>query len=401
MKYTREECLEYIKEEGVEFVLLSFIDILGDMRTTMIMPSEMGRAIDHGISIDGSAIKGFSGDGIHSDLFLHPDLDTMTLLPWRADQGKALKFFSYVTFPDGKSVVSDSRTLLKNAVEKAKEMGLSFFFGTEYEFYLFPLGEDGGVIEKPIDNAGYMSSSPLDKGEAVRREISLMLEALSLKPESAHHEEGPGQNEIDFSYSTPLEAADNSLTFRQVVSTVCMRNGLYADFSPKPLENEPGNGLHINMSVKGGDDDALMHIVAGIMRRIREMTLFFNSSSSSYSRLGKCKAPKYISYAYGNRSQLIRIPAASGEYVRAELRSPDAMCNIYLAFTLLIHAAMEGLEEKLVPERTIDCDLYSTSLELEKESMLPLSLDEAKEEAAKSDFLRRVLPEEVISYYLG
>lgn len=401
MRYTREECLEYIREEGVEFVLLSFIDILGRMRTTMIMPGEMERAIDHGISIDGSAINGFSGDGVHSDLFLHPDLDTMTLLPWRADQGKALKFFSYVTFPDGESVKTDSRRLLKNAVDKAEEKGLSFFFGTEYEFYLFPLSEDGSVINKPIDNERYMASAPLDKGEAVRREISLMLDSLSLKPESAHHEEGPGQNEIDFSYSTPLEAADNSETFRQVVSTVCMRNGLYADFSPKPIEDEPGNGLHINISVKGGSDDALMHITAGIMRRIKEMTLFFNSSEESYSRLGKYKAPKYISYAYGNRSQLIRLPAASGQYVRAELRSPDAECNIYLAFTLLIHAAMEGLEEELMPPSALDCNLYSDSTVIDESLMLPRSLLEAKREAGKSDFLKRVLPEEVLDYYLG
>ncbi len=401
MKYTREECLEYIKEEGVEFVLLSFVDILGKMRTTMIMPSEMERAIESGISIDGSAITGFGGDGIHSDLFLHPDLDTMTELPWRADQGKAVKFFCYITFPDGRSLSTDSRKLLRDAVECAKEKGLYFYFGTEYEFYLFPLKEDGSVSSFPIDRAGYMASSPLDKGEAVRREISLVLESLSLKPESAHHEEGPGQNEIDFSYSTPLEAADNSLTFRQMVSTVCMRNGLYADFSPKPLERESGNGLHINISVKGGPDDALMHMIAGIMRRMREMSLFFNATDESYKRLGRCKAPKYISYAYGNRSQLIRIPAASGEYVRAELRSPDAECNIYLAFTLLIHAALEGIEEALTPPEMLDYNLYSTSLELDKDKMLPESLMEARDEAGRSEFIKRVLPEEVLGYYMG
>lgn len=400
MKYTKEECLEYIKAEGVEFVLLSFVDIRGVMRTTTIMPSELKKALEYGIALDGSAIAGFDIDGVHSDLFLHPDLDTLTILPWRIDQGKAVKFFCYVKKPDGENVLTDSRMILKGAIDKAREKGLEFYFGTEYEFYLFPLLEDGGVSIRPIDNEGYMASSPLDKGEAIRREICLTLDSLSLKSEASHHEEGPGQNEIDFSYSTAMEAADNSLTFLQVVRNVSMRNGLYADFSPKPLDGECGNGLHINISVKGAGDDALLSMIAGIMKRIREMTLFLNSTRNSYKRLGKNKAPKYISYSYGNRSQLIRIPAAEGKYVRAELRSPDGMCNIYIALTLLINAAMEGIENNLVPPEALDKNLYNVDLDEEKSLLLPQSLEEAKEEAEKSDFIRSVLPKEVVEYYL-
>ena len=398
--YTREDCLEFIRDEDVKFILLSFIDINGKMRTTTIMPSEMERAIDYGIAIDGSAIDGFSLDGVHSDLFLHPDLNTLTLLPWRPDQGKAVKFFSSVTFPDGESVETDSRKILIDATRKAKEKGLDFYFGTEYEFYLFPLLENGEVSSVPLDRASYMESSPLDRGEAIRREICLTLEDLSLRPEASHHEEGPGQNEIDFSYSTALEAADNSETFLQVVRTVSMRNGLYADFSPKPIENAPGNGLHINISVQGGGEDALRHLIAGIMKYTREMTLFFNSTSSSYKRLGRCKAPKYISYSYGNRSQLIRIPHAKGPYVRAELRSPDGECNIYLAFALLIYAAMEGIENSLEPPAQLDMNLYDATEIADKSLLLPVSLEEAKKEAGKSEFLRRVLPGEVLEYYL-
>ncbi len=399
--YTREECLEFIKEEDVKFVLLSFIDIKGVMRTTTIMPSEMERAIDYGIAIDGSAIDGFSLDGVHSDLFLHPDLNTLTLLPWRPDQGKAVKFFSFVTYPDGRGVATDSRKILLDAVTKARDAGLSFFFGTEYEFYLFPLLENGEVSPVPLDDAHYMASSPLDRGEAIRREISLMLEDLGLRPEAGHHEEGPGQNEIDFSYSSPLEAADNCQTFLQVVRTVSMRNGLYADFSPKPLTESPGNGLHINISVQGGGEDSLNYLIAGIMKYTREMTLFFNSTPSSYLRLGKCKAPKYISYSYGNRSQLIRIPHAKGPYVRAELRSPDAECNIYLALTLLIYAAMDGIQNKLEPPEEMDVNLYQAEDTMDKFLRLPSSLDEARSEAGKSEFIKKVLPGEVLEYYLG
>ena len=400
MKYTKEECIEYIKAEGIEFILLSFVDINGVMRTTTIMPSEIEKALEYGISLDGSAIAGFDIDGVHSDLFLHPDLDTLTVLPWRIDQGKAVKFFCYVRKPDGESVLSDSRMILKSAIEKAREKGLEFYFGTEYEFYLFPLLDDGSVSKKPLDNEGYMASSPLDKGEAIRREICLTLDSLSLKSEASHHEEGPGQNEIDFSYSTAMEAADNSLTFLQVVRNVSMRNGLYADFSPKPLAGECGNGLHINISVKGAGEGALLSMIAGIMKRIREMTLFLNCTSDSYKRLGKKKAPRYISYSYGNRSQLIRIPAAEGKYVRAELRSPDGMCNIYLALALLINAAVEGIENNLVPPEAMDRNLYNTELDVEKSLLLPQSLEEAKEEARKSEFIHSVLPRQVVQYYL-
>lgn len=397
MTYTKDEIIEYMKEEDVKFVLLSFIDIRGKMRTTTIMPSEMGRAFEYGISIDGSAIDGFSSDGVHSDLFLNPDISSFTILPWRPDQGKAVKFFCYVTFPDGRSVGTDSRTVLKKAVAKAEEKGLSFFFGTEYEFYLFPRNEDGKPSDRPIDSEGYMASSPLDRGEAIRREICLMLEDLGLHPEVSHHEEGPGQNEIDFSYSDPLTAADNGETFCQVVCTVALRNGLYADFSPRPVENAPGNGLHINISVKGAEGASLSYMTAGIMKYIREMTLFLNPSEASYRRLGRDKAPRYISYSYGNRSQLIRIPAASGPYVRAEVRSPDAECNIYLALALIISAATEGIEKRLEPPLSIDADLYNT--EIGEEFLLPQSLEEAKRAASESDFLPRVLPEEVISFY--
>ena len=393
MKYTKEECLEFIREENVEFILLSFVDIRGRMRTTTIMPGEASRALSAGISIDGSAIEGYETDGVHSDLFLHPDPDTLALLPWRPDQGKAVRFFCYVTFPDGTAVPQDSRWILFSAVKEAEKRGLSFYFGTEYEFYLFPLNEDGTPSSVPVDNEGYMASAPLDRGEAVRREICLALEALSLHPEASHHEEGPGQNEIDFCYSPSMDAADNGMTFCQVVRTISERNGLYADFSPKPLPGRPGNGLHINISVRGGDGNELGYITAGIMKYIREMTLLLNPSEDSYRRLGSFKAPSAVSYSYGNRSQLIRIPAAEGEYVRAELRSPDAGCNLYIALALLIYASLEGIGERLTLP-SADDGMPST------QEVLPLSLEEAERTARDGEFLKRYLPPEALRYFI-
>ena len=401
MKYTAQEIKALLEEEEVEFIRLEFTDVFGKARSMTIMPEEFDRAMEHGISIDGSALPGLGGDNVHSDLFLLPDLDSISFLPWRPDQGKAVRFFSFIHNPDGTPFEADSRWILKNAVEKARQAGLSFSFGTEFEFYLFTSDAKGNCTREPIDNAGYMDSVPEDKGDSVRREVCLMLKELGMKPEGAHHEEGPGQNEIDFSYASPLAAADNAITFCQVVKTVSARNGLSVDFSPKPLSDKAGNGLHINMSAKGEGDDLLEHMIAGIMKYIRPMTLFLNPTDASYRRLGSFKAPKYISASRGNRSQLVRIPEARGEYVRAEVRSPDPGANPYIAFALLINAGLEGIRESLPLSRGLDQNLFLlSSEELSLVQTLPSSLREAKEEASRSSFVRSVLPESVIDEYL-
>ncbi|MGN1164436.1 MAG: glutamine synthetase family protein [Candidatus Ornithospirochaeta sp.] len=401
MKYTAQEIKALLEEEEVEFVRLEFTDVFGKPRSMTIMPGEFERAMEHGISIDGSAIPGLGGDNIHSDIFLRPDLDSISFLPWRPDQGKAVRFFSYIYNPDGTPFEADSRRILKNAVDKAEEAGFTFSFGTEFEFYLFNSDAKGNCTREPIDNAGYMDSVPDDKGDSVRREVCLMLKDLGMKPEGAHHEEGPGQNEIDFSYASPLAAADNAVTFCQVVKQVSARNGLYVDFSPKPLSDKAGNGLHINLSAKSDGEDVLEHMIAGILKYIRPMTLFLNPTDASYRRLGSFKAPRYISASRGNRSQLVRIPEARGEYVRAEVRSPDAGANPYIAFALLINAGLEGIKNRLPLSSGVDQNLFLLSPEeLSGCDVLPSSLKEAKEEAASSSFVKSVLPASVVDAYL-
>ena len=190
-------------------------------------------------------LTGF-GDETYSDLLLHPDPSTLAQLPWRPEHGKVVRMFSAVTYPNGAPFECDTRSILKKAVEEAARAGYTFSFGSEQEFYLFELDENGRPTKIPYDRAGYMDIAPEDRGENIRREICLTLEQMGIRPESSHHEEGPGQNEIDFRYSDALTAADNALTFQTVVKTVARRNGLYADFSPKPLLGEPGSGFHIN-----------------------------------------------------------------------------------------------------------------------------------------------------------
>lgn len=393
MDFSYEELMNFIDEEDVKFIRLAFSDINGKQKNISIMPGELERAFRDGISFDASAVPGFAKE-IKSDLFLFPDSSTLSILPWRPTHGRVVRMFCDIKYPDDRPFVEDSRYILKQAVAKAKKMGIRCYFGSEFEFYLFKTDEEGNSTGVPFDRAGYMDIAPEDKGENIRREICFMLVDMGIKPESSHHEEGYGQNEIDFRYSDALSAADNAATFKTVVRTVAMRNGLYADFSPKPMADDSGNGMHINMSIKSDDGkDYTEQFMAGIMTHIGEMTVFLNPVEESYHRLGEKKAPKYITWSKENRSQLIRIPAAKGEFKRIELRSPDPEANPYIAYTLLIHAGLDGIKRNLTLPEAMDIDLFNASEEVLKDlTSLPQSLEEAWEKAVTSEFIREILP---------
>ena len=400
MKYSKEEVLQYVREEDVKFIRLAFCDVFGKQKNISIMPEELPRAFEYGIAFDASAIAGF-GDETRCDLLLHPDPETLMLLPWRPEHGKVVRMFTGISYPDGTPFECDTRSLLKKAVEDAKKAGYTFAFGAEQEFYLFELDEKNKPTKIPYDEAGYMDLAPEDRGENIRREICLTLEQMGIRPESSHHEEGPGQNEIDFRYSDPLTAADNTMTFQTIVKTVTRRNGVFVDFSPKPLENEPGNGFHINMSVKPSDSsENLCYMIAGVLDKVVEMTAFLNPTEDSYKRFGMDKAPGYVSWSSENRSQLVRIPAAVGEYRRAELRSPDPMANPYLAFTLMIYAALNGLKNKLDLPEAANINLYKADAEtLARFKKLPESLSDACKVAAASEFIKKHIPTAILDIY--
>ena len=388
---TYEDVIEFCEEQDVRFIRLSYFDIYGIQKNVSVLPTELKRAFTEGISFDASAIDGFL-DEVHSDLFLYPDPNTMSILPWRSMDGSVIRMYCDIKYPDGTPFERDVRYILKKAVNKAKEMGISINFGSEFEFYLFKQDENGENTYIPLDQAGYMDIAPLDKGENVRREICLTLSEMGIDPEVSHHEMGHGQNEIDFRYSSALQAADNAATFKWVVEAIANMQGLVADFSPKPINDQPGNGMHINMSVEN-HEELMMPFMAGILNRIEEMTLFLNPTKNSYKRLGKDKAPEYISWSYQNRNQLIRIPATHSTN-RIELRSPDCSCNIYLAYALLIYAGLEGIEKKL---ETVPCTDVATN-DLKR---LPQDLKEAKRKASESKWLTNILGKDVVDIYVG
>ena len=401
---TYEELLEYIEEENVEFIRLAYFDMFGRQKNIAIMSGELERAMRCGISIDGSAIAGFAAD-IRSDLFLRPDPSTLTVVPWRPQDGRVCRMFCDICYPDGTPFEQDVRKILKDAVREAAKAGIDVKFGSEMEFYVFKRDENGNVTDVPIDRAGYMDVEPLDGGENLRRDICYALVEMGITPESSHHERGPGQMEIDFRYSDPVTAADNASTVKWAIRSICASGGYYADFSPKPLRDEPGSGMHLNISVhnrcSADREDHMDAFMAGILRKIREITLFLNPRRSSYERFGKMEAPRYISWAVQNRSQLIRIPADPSGSRRIELRSPDAETNPYLAFALLIYAGLEGIREGYELPDPLDVNLYKADRSItDRLEKLPETREEAARLAADSDFVRRHVPAACLEAYI-
>lgn len=354
MFYSSDEVLRYVQENDVKFIRLAFCDICGTLKNVAIMPSQLARALDEGITLDPRSLRGFKAAGGH-DLLLRPDPSTLTAMPWRPQQGRVVRLMSHLMTTEGEPFVLDSREILRRTVRAALKQGYTFRIGTECEFYLFEMDEDGRPTHRPQDSATYCDVAPVEKAENVRREICLTLEEMGIAPESSHHEVGPGQNEVDFAFADVMSAADNAVLFKQVVKTVASMSGLHASFMPKPLSNQAGSGMHINLSayrdgrnIMSGCGGTLTGdaagLVAGIMRRLPEMTAVLNPITNSYRRLATMDMPGSVGWSLDN-SQLIRLPHASGERARIELRSPDSALNPYIAFSLIIAAGMEGIAE--------------------------------------------------------
>lgn len=408
MDYKKNEVLQYVAENDVKFIKLFFTDIFGSLKSLTIQPSLLQKAFEEGVSFDGSSVRGLLNIE-KSDFFLVPDPTTLSVLPWRPQHGRVARLYCDILYPDGTPFEGDSRLILQRVVEKAEKLGFNVNIGTECEFYLFNLNESGHPTNIPHDTAGYCDLAPLDKGENIRRDIILNLEQMGIEPLTSHHESGPGQNEIDFKHNTAIKAADNFATFKTTVKTIASKSGLFATFMPKPLDNEAGSGLHINISlIKNGDNifekdsPESKAFMAGILKRIREITAFLNPMRQSYKRLGSFEAPRYVSWSSQNRSQLIRVPAASGDSVRIELRSPDPSCNQYTALALIIAAGLEGIEQKLELCPPKDVDLFKASAtDITGLESLPLSLDEALILASSSAFVRRYIPECALNSFVS
>lgn len=404
MVYTENEVLQYIDENDVKFVKLTFCDVKGRLKNISVLSSEMPAAFANGVRVTAKKISGFSIAG-GEDLFLFPDAQTMRLLPWRPSHGRVVRMFCYIRYSDGRPFEGDGRYFLKNAMKTALDKGFCFRFGTSSEFMLFRSDESGIPTKIPHDFAGYCDIAPDDKGENFRRDVCLTLEQMGIHPISSRHEHGHGQHEIDFNASSALKAADTFLCFKSAVKSVAEQHGVHASFMPKPVRNDCGNGMHIGINVfrdsdffndGHGDDSSnlVKSAAAGIMKYIRDYTVFTNSTVNSYDRFGEFKVPRYITWSELEQDQIVKLNRETEGEAPIVLRAPDCVCNPCFVFGLIIYSALEGIGEGLSLPESYD----PSGKDYNK---LPADLGEASKIAGDSEFLKKYVPESLLRFIVG
>ncbi len=412
MNQDNEYVLEQAKAHNVKFVNLWFTDILGYLKSFAITVEELALSLEEGQGFDGSSIQGFARID-ESDMVAMPDAATFRVLPWRpTDGGAVARMFCDIYRPDGTPYSCDPRYVLKRNLQGAAELGFTFYVGPELEYFYFR--SDSGEPEV-LDQAGYFDRTPHDEAIDLRRETVLTLEQMDIKVEYSHHEVAPSQHEIDLRYTDALTMADNAMTYRLVVKEIALRHGLYATFMPKPIFAENGSGMHTHQSLFRGDRNAFFepddptHLsdiarqyIAGLLRHGPEITLITNQWINSYKRLVPgYEAPVYLSWAFTNRSDLIRVPAyklGREKATRVEYRAPDPACNPYLAFAVMLAAGLQGIENKYECPPPVERNVYEMSEE-DRETLgigsLPPDLLSAIELAENSELLRKTLGEEM------
>ena len=359
-KYTKQDIINMVAEEDVEFIRMQFTDIEGNFKNVAITASQLEKVLSNNCMFDCSLVEGMLPTD-NADMFLYPDLDTFTIFPWRPQQGKVARFICDVYRADRTPFEGDCRYILKKALQEAQALGYTFEIGPECEFFLFNADENGRPTTNTNEQAGFLDMGPLDNGENARRDIVLTLEDMGFQVESSHHEKAPSQHEIDFRYDEALATADNIMTFKLAVKTIAKHHGLHATFMPKPRKEFCGSGMHINMSLrkdgknvfddpsdKNGLSKEAYYFMGGLMKHVKGICAVTNPLVNSYKRLKPgFEAPVFIAWSTLGANTLIRIPNIRGEHTRIELRSPDPAANPYLAIAACLMAGLDGIKNKI------------------------------------------------------
>jgi len=416
----QQEAKDYVlrmaKENDVKFIRFWFADILGHLKGFAITVEELSDALDEGVGFDGSSIEGFARID-ESDMFALPDPSTFRILPWRPRQQAVASMFCDIITPEGAPFEGDPRYVLKRNVARAAKLGYTFYTGPECEFFYFKAADN----PEPLDQGGYFEQTPADLATDLRRETVLNLEEMGIPVEYSHHEVSSSQHEIVLQYADALTMADNVMVHRLVVKEIALKHGVYATFMPKPIYGINGSGMHTHMSLFEGDrnafydpDDDPLHLsplaksfIAGLLKHAPEITALTNQWVNSYKRLVPgYEAPVYISWARRNRSDLIRVPEyrpGRENSTRIEYRAPDPACNPYLAFSVLLAAGLEGIEQSYEVPPPVEENVYEMS-EAERANRrigtLPGNLWEAVQLAERSELVRRCLGEHVFKSFI-
>ncbi|MDD6327724.1 MAG: glutamine synthetase family protein [Eubacteriales bacterium] len=394
---TREDILQMIEEEDVEFIRLQFVDAFGNLKNIAVTPGQLDRAINNEYSVYGSAL--FDEQYVYEEeLYLHPDLDSFVILPWRPQQGKVGKFICDICKEDGILLELSPRTILKKILKKGQELGYTSMVDAECEFFLFHTDENGIPTIVTHERAGYMDVGPVDLGENARRDMVLNLEEMGFEIESSHHEKAPAQHEIDFRQGEGLKTADALTTFKFAVRSIAKRFGLYATFMPKPKTDVAGSGMHLNFSLyKDGKNvfdnrqDA-KYFIGGIMKHAGELCAITNPIVNSYKRiLSGFEAPGEINWSTKGENALVKLKRTFGE-TKVELRFPDPSANPYLALAVCLAAGLQGIMEKIDPDAIL--------ADGEGAKKLPENLKDAVEILNESTFMREILGDEFVDIYV-
>ncbi|MGD2044019.1 MAG: glutamine synthetase family protein [Acidimicrobiia bacterium] len=404
-----------VEERGIRFIRLWFTDVLGFLKSVAISPAELEVAFEEGMTFDGSSIDGYARIQ-EADMLARPDPTTFAVLPWRTEQQVA-RMFCDIAMPDGEPFDGDPRTVLKRNLEKASEMGYTFYTAPELEFFYFA---DSGPEPQVLDHGGYFDLTPLDVAQEYRRKTINALEQLGIPIEHSHHEVAPSQHEIIARYTDALTMADNIMTSRLTVKEVALQSGIYATFMPKPLEKHDGSGMHLHLSLFEGDTNAFHEpgtqgelskvgkaFIAGVLHHAAEMTAVTNQWVNSYKRLvGGFDAPVYMSWARNNQSALVRVPSVKKgkpSSVRIEYRAADAACNPYLALSVILAAGLAGIREgyELPPEISADVhQMTNAERAAVGAKRLPDTMAAALDLMEESDLVAEALGEHVFNWFL-
>jgi glutamine synthetase len=443
---TLREIFSTVKEKKIRFIDLKFPDLFGSPQHTTF-PIEVFNEdfITKGIGFDGSSIRGFQQ--IHeSDMLIKPDPASMFIDPFFDDP--TISFICNITDPSGQKPYSrDSRAVAQKAERylEASGMATSATFGPELEFFIFDSirfsqsinegyyhidSEEGpwntgrndspNLGYRPRRKGGYFPASPVDSYQNLRSKMVRALMDAGVKVEVHHHEVGGGQSEIGIRFATMVKSADNALKYKYIIKNVAHRYNKTVTFMPKPLFEENGSGMHVNISLwKHGKNmfyqsgryadlsETAVYFIGGLLQHAPALCAFCAPTTNSYRRLVPgYEAPINLVYSQRNRSACVRIPMSRGEKSkRVEFRTPDPSSNPYLAFASVLMAGVDGIINRIQPPDPIDRDIYELAHDpnAPKIRNTPGTLGEAINALEKDhEFLLRggVFPEDLIEMYI-
>ena len=416
-----EEAIKYVllsaREHDVKFIRLWFTDILGTLKGFAITVDELEGVLRNGASFDGASIEGLTRVD-ESDMIAMPDPSTFQVLPWRPSKNAVARLFCDIETPTGEPSPADGRQVLRRNIQRASEMGLTFYVAPEIEYY-YDMKSSGDEIRP--DQSGYFDQASVDgTGADLRRDTVLTLEQMGIPVKHSHHEVGSGQHEIDLRHMDALTMADSVITFKVVTKEIAAPAGGHATFMPRPFSDRHGSGMHTHMSLFRGDENAFFdadsalnlsetgrQFIAGLMRHAADICVVTNQWVNSYKRLlPGLEAPIFASWTTGNFGDLIRVPTyrpGREESVRVEYRAPDSAANPYLLFSVLLAAGLDGIEKNMPLPEPLEADVFSMSdSELSDRGVakLPRTLDEAIRLAEHSDLLKQALGTTVTDNFL-